>query len=108
MGRKPKYIYHIQILHEVKESQIHTVLSSCFLKTPEEVSKVMGKWLCRIRGRREKIRSMKHHLVLIEDSPYCRYIYSILKYTYDEYESLHTLQDCDICEKWITEKRANA
>lgn len=105
MARRPKYIYHLQILHELKEPQSFTVLLGSFLRTPEEVSKAMGDWLCRIRRRREMIRGIDHSLILTEDTPYCRYTYIILKYTYEEYESLYTMQDRDICEKWLTERK---
>lgn len=103
MARKPRHIYHIQILHEQKDPQSFQLLSCCFFKTPEDVSKEMGKWLCRIRGRIAMIRSMNHQLILTEDSPYCRYTYIILKYTSEEYESLCGMEDSEICERWITE-----
>lgn len=86
MPRKPKYIYHIQILHELKFREEINVLTSLFVKSPAEVSKVMGTWECRIRKRIDKIKSMEHQLILIEDLYGCKYTYTIIKYTQEEFE----------------------
>jgi hypothetical protein len=88
MAKKERYVYHLMIVHENKDIQKIQVLCNRFLSKPEEVSKAMGTFLCRIRGRRAMIREMDRQLILTEESTACRYTYIILKYSPDSFENL--------------------